>query len=51
MALREKIATLKKQGLTADQVVAAKPTAHYDTKWGTFAINGDFFARLVYKGI
>ena len=51
VALREKIAALKKQGMTPDQVVAAKPTAHFDAKWGTFAINGDFFARLVYKGV
>ncbi|MGD9632051.1 MAG: MBL fold metallo-hydrolase [Pirellulales bacterium] len=51
MALRDKIAALKTQRMTTDQVVAAKPTAEYDAKWGKSAINGDFFARLVYKGV
>jgi len=23
----------------------------YDTKWGGFVINGDFFTRLVYAGV
>jgi glyoxylase-like metal-dependent hydrolase (beta-lactamase superfamily II) len=50
VAIFEKVATLKKQGRSIDQVVAAKPTAAYDAKFGGFAINGDFFTRLVYKG-
>ena len=50
-AVREKIATLKKQGKSRDEVVAAKPTANYDAKWGGFVINGDFFTRLVYAGV
>jgi glyoxylase-like metal-dependent hydrolase (beta-lactamase superfamily II) len=49
--IREKVSALKKQGMTVDQVVTAKPTATYDARWGTFAINGDFFTRLVYKGV
>jgi glyoxylase-like metal-dependent hydrolase (beta-lactamase superfamily II) len=49
--VRDKVADLKKQGKTVDEVVAAKPTAAYDAKWGTFVINGDFFSRLVYKGV
>jgi len=32
-------------------VVAAKPTAVYDAKWGTCFVNGDFFTKLVYKGL
>ena len=48
VAVREKVAVLKKQGKSRDEVVAAKPTADYDAKWGGFVINGDFFyqARL-----
>src|SRR5215475_5523740 len=49
--VREKVATLKKQGKSRDEVVAAKPTANYDAKWGGFVINGDFFTRLVYAGV
>jgi hypothetical protein len=42
---------LKKEGKSRDEVVAAKPTANYDAKWGGFVINGDFFTRLVYAGV
>jgi glyoxylase-like metal-dependent hydrolase (beta-lactamase superfamily II) len=51
VAIREKIAALKKQGKSLNEVVAAKPTADYDAKWGGFVINGDFFTRLVYAGV
>jgi glyoxylase-like metal-dependent hydrolase (beta-lactamase superfamily II) len=49
--IREKVATLKKQGKSRDEVVAAKPTADYDAKWGGFVIKGDFFTKLVYAGV
>ncbi len=51
VAIREKVAVLKKHGKSRDEVVAAKPTADYDAKWGGFVINGDFFAKLVYAGV
>jgi glyoxylase-like metal-dependent hydrolase (beta-lactamase superfamily II) len=51
VAIREKVAVLKKQGKSRDEVVAAKPTADYDAKWGGFVINGDFFTKLVYAGV
>jgi len=51
VAVREKVANLKKQGRSRDEVVAAKPTADYDAKWGGFVINGDFFTKLVYAGV
>jgi glyoxylase-like metal-dependent hydrolase (beta-lactamase superfamily II) len=51
VAIREKVAALKKQGKSRDEVVAAKPTLNYDAKWGGFVISGDFFTRLVYAGV
>src|SRR5262249_25098256 len=51
LTIREKVAALKKQGRSRDEVVAAKPTADYDPKWGRYVINGDFFTKLVYAGI
>ena len=51
VAIREKVAALKEQGKSRDEVVAVKPTANYDAKWGRFVINGDFFTRLVYAGV
>jgi hypothetical protein len=51
VAIREKVAVLKKQGKSRDEVVAAKPTADYDAKWGGFVVKGDFFTKLVYAGV
>ena len=51
VAIREKVAALKKQGKSLDEAVAAKPTADYDAKWGGFVIDGNFFTRLVYVGV
>lgn len=51
ITIRDKVAGLKKQGMTLDQVIAAKPTATFDAKWGGFVINGSLFTMLVYKGL
>jgi hypothetical protein len=42
---------LKKQGKSLGEVIAAKPTAAYDTKWGSFVIDPAFFTRLVYNSL
>ncbi|WP_288879925.1 MBL fold metallo-hydrolase [Pedobacter panaciterrae] len=49
--VREKVASLKKQGMSLEDVIAAKPTAAYDEKYGGFVIKGNVFAYLVYKGV
>jgi glyoxylase-like metal-dependent hydrolase (beta-lactamase superfamily II) len=49
--VRVKVSTLKQQGKSEEECVAAKPTAVYDPKWGNFVINGEAFTRLVYQGI
>jgi glyoxylase-like metal-dependent hydrolase (beta-lactamase superfamily II) len=51
VSVREKVADLKNQGKSLDEVVAAKPTANYDAKWGGFVIDGNFFTKLVYAGV
>jgi hypothetical protein len=51
VSVRNKVSTLKKEGKSLDEVVAAKPSANYDAKWGGFVVNGDFFTRLVYAGV
>jgi glyoxylase-like metal-dependent hydrolase (beta-lactamase superfamily II) len=50
VAIRDKIAGLKKQGKSADEVVAEKPTAAYDAVWGASLVDGVLFTRLVYAG-
>jgi glyoxylase-like metal-dependent hydrolase (beta-lactamase superfamily II) len=49
--IRDRVAALKKEGKSMDEIVAAKPTAAYDAKWGTGFVNGEFFTKLVYKGL
>jgi glyoxylase-like metal-dependent hydrolase (beta-lactamase superfamily II) len=51
VAVRENVATLKKKGMTRDETVAAKPTAAFDAKFGSFVIDPGFFTRLVYEGV
>jgi glyoxylase-like metal-dependent hydrolase (beta-lactamase superfamily II) len=51
LIIRDRVAALKKAGKSLDEIVAAKVTAAYDAKWGGSFINGDFFTRLVYKGL
>lgn len=49
--VREKVAALKKQGKSQEEVVAARPTAAHDQKWGGFVIDGGTFTKLVYQGV
>jgi hypothetical protein len=49
--VQENVVTLKREGRTRDEVVAAKPTAAYDAKFGAFVIDPGFFTRLVYEGV
>jgi glyoxylase-like metal-dependent hydrolase (beta-lactamase superfamily II) len=50
-AIREKVADLKKQGKTIDEVVAAKPTATFDEKWGKGFTTPEMFTRFAYQGV
>lgn len=51
VAIRQNVAHLKKQGKSLDEVIAAKPTAAYDAKWGGYVIDPAFFTRIVYAGL
>jgi glyoxylase-like metal-dependent hydrolase (beta-lactamase superfamily II) len=51
VAVRDNVAALKKQGRSRDEIVAARPTAAFDAKWGQFVIDPGFFTRLVYEGV
>jgi glyoxylase-like metal-dependent hydrolase (beta-lactamase superfamily II) len=51
VAIRGKVADLKKQGKSLEEVIEAHPTADYDSKWGQFVIDGKTFTSLVYKGV
>jgi glyoxylase-like metal-dependent hydrolase (beta-lactamase superfamily II) len=51
VAIRGNVGALKKQGQSFEAIIAAKPTAAFDDKWGRFVIGPDLFTRLVYEGI
>jgi glyoxylase-like metal-dependent hydrolase (beta-lactamase superfamily II) len=50
VAIRERVAALKERGMTVFEVIAAKPTAAFDAKWGQFLITPSAFTGLVYQG-
>ena len=49
--IRDKVATLKKQGKSLAEVVAAKPGARYDAEWGNLFMSPSAFIALVYQGV
>jgi glyoxylase-like metal-dependent hydrolase (beta-lactamase superfamily II) len=51
VTVREKVATLKKQGKSLDEIVAANPTASYDAKWGGGFMSPRMFTGLVFEGV
>ncbi|WP_377273814.1 MBL fold metallo-hydrolase [Peterkaempfera sp. SMS 1(5)a] len=51
VAIRNRVADLKGRGLTVEQTIAAKPTQHFDAKWGQGVIGPDLFTTLVYRGV
>lgn len=51
VTVRDKIGTLKKQGRTLDEIVAAKPTAAYDATWGGGFMSPRMFTGLVFEGV
>jgi glyoxylase-like metal-dependent hydrolase (beta-lactamase superfamily II) len=48
---REKVATLKRQGKSLDEIVAAKPTADTDAKWGNGFRSPRDFIGDVFQGV
>jgi len=50
VTIRAKVAALKQQGKSLDEVLAANPTAAYDARWGGF-VPPRSFIRTVYGGV
>ena len=51
VAARGKIQALIDQGMTEDQVVAARPTAEFDDPWGKGFMNPEQFTRFSYQSL
>jgi glyoxylase-like metal-dependent hydrolase (beta-lactamase superfamily II) len=50
-AIRDRVAALKQAGNSLEQVIAARPTAPFDAKWGQAIISPALFTTLVYRGV
>jgi glyoxylase-like metal-dependent hydrolase (beta-lactamase superfamily II) len=50
VAIHGRVKELKKSGRSLDEVIAAKPTAKFDAKWGGGFISPSFVTELVFVG-
>lgn len=51
IGVRDRVAVLKRQGKTVEEVVAAHPTEAFDGKWGHGIVSPAIFVSLVYRGV
>ena len=51
VGIRDKVAVLKKQGKSLEEVMAAKPGAATDEEWGKSFMTPNAFIALVYQGV
>ena len=51
ITVRDRVAALKKQGESLDNIILAKPTNGFDQQWGCFLITPEMFVRLVWAGV
>jgi cyclase len=51
VAVRGKLQALIDQGMTEDEVVAARPTAEFDAAWGRGFMNPENFTRFSYQSL
>jgi hypothetical protein len=51
VGIRDKVAALKRQGRSLDEIVAAKPGARTDEEWGNGFKTPSEFVALVYQGV
>jgi len=49
--VRDKVASLKKQGRSIQETIAACPSSIYDAKWGVGLVPSAAFVALVYAGV
>lgn len=49
--MRDKVASLKKQGKSLKEIAASRPGARYDAEWGNAFIDPRWFVGLVHQGV
>jgi hypothetical protein len=51
LTVRDRVAALKKQGKSLNEIISTKPTDAFESKWGKSLLDGALFTRLVYAGV
>jgi hypothetical protein len=51
IAVRDRVLALRDSGKTVDEVVAARPTAEFDARWGRGPVTPPAFVRMVYESL
>jgi glyoxylase-like metal-dependent hydrolase (beta-lactamase superfamily II) len=51
VGIRAHVAALKKQNMSLEAIIGAKPTSAYDAVFGHFVISPALFTKLVYEGV
>jgi glyoxylase-like metal-dependent hydrolase (beta-lactamase superfamily II) len=51
VTIRGNVASMKKQGKSLEDIIAAQPSAAFDEQWGNFVIEPPLFVRLVHEGV
>ena len=51
VAVRDRVTRLVAGGATEHDVVAAKPTAAFDARWGRGLVSGDQFAAMAFRSL
>jgi glyoxylase-like metal-dependent hydrolase (beta-lactamase superfamily II) len=51
VTIRDRVAAHKKQGLSLEEIIAAKPGAAWDARWGALFMSPADFVSLVYAGV
>jgi glyoxylase-like metal-dependent hydrolase (beta-lactamase superfamily II) len=51
VAVRDRVATLKREGRSLADVISAAPTAAFDSVWNWPIVDSALFTRLVYEGV
>lgn len=51
VAVRDSVEAMRAAGRTADEVVAARPTAAFDARWGQGPVSPEAFTRMVYASL
>jgi hypothetical protein len=49
VTIQGRMAKLMNEGKNMDEIVAAKPTADYDAKWGGGFLKPDSWVKIVYS--